>query len=77
MTNGGSSDVMERTLHKRFEFYSYLCYFTNWEFVQINISEPQSPHLLNGENMSHEVDGEWRIKEIKYVKMPARKIYHW
>lgn len=77
LTNGGSSDVMERILHKGFEFYSYLCYFTNREFVQTNISEPQSPHLLNGENVSHEGDGEWRINETKYVKMPSRKISPW
>lgn len=48
LTNGGSSDVMERTLHKNLTFILNLCYFTNWEFVQINISEPQSLHLLNG-----------------------------
>lgn len=63
LTNGGSCDVIERTFHKRLEFYSYLCYLVTGNLCKsLTIFEHQSPYLLNGENLSHEVVGEVRVK---------------
>lgn len=77
LTDGGSSNVMERTLHNKTWIYSYLCCLLTMgtcahHFLSLSC---RRICLLNRRICLMRLLGEWSLNESKYVKIPSRKIY--